>query len=31
MNLNHKQEELINFMFNKAKEKFPEIEFKGIS
>ena len=30
MDLNHKQEELINELFLKIKEKYPEIEFLGI-
>ena len=30
MRMNHKIEELINYMFNTTKEKFPEIEFKNV-
>jgi len=31
MNLNIKQEELIDFLFNKAKEKFLDIEFYNLT
>jgi hypothetical protein len=30
MQLNHKQEELVENMFNKVKKKFPEIIFKNL-
>ena len=30
MNLNHKQQELIEELFNNVKEKYPEIVFKNL-
>jgi len=31
MRINHKRQELIDDFYKKAKEKFPEIEFKDLS
>jgi hypothetical protein len=31
MNINHKQKELIDFLFKSVKEKYPEIEFLNLS
>ena len=31
MNLNIKQKELVDFLFNKVKEKFPDIEFYNLT
>lgn len=30
MRINHKQEQLINELFNKVKEKYPQIVFKNL-
>jgi hypothetical protein len=31
MNLNHKQQELVDFLFNKVKEKFPNVELCNLT